>query len=287
MPEATIVNLTTISSSFPLLESPQIHRDNIRSTIEAVLTAQTDLLVVEGEDGLGKTTLLAQFAARHPENAISLFIRATSRWAYDPSILMMDLCNQLNWLLHEKEIDKQASINDGFLRSSFFALRRKAARKNNLYYLVIDGIDEIPTGEPQIVADILDMLPLGIQHFRCLISGNFEQLSAIITPRVRKKGFLLPGFTPDETAHYLRDVVPDPITTHQIHKLCRGIPGHLSSMKRILRGGTRFQQLFPSTREYSLRDLFDLEWGRLDSDKVLQLDVLAFIAFGCQAIVCN
>jgi signal recognition particle GTPase len=47
--------------------------------------------MIEGGEGLGKTTRLAQFAQRHPDHTISVFIKAASRFGYDPATVRYDL----------------------------------------------------------------------------------------------------------------------------------------------------------------------------------------------------
>ncbi len=54
-----------VCQSFPALPKPMIPRDNILDTLERVFQSDIDLLLIGGEEGIGRTTLLAQFAQRH------------------------------------------------------------------------------------------------------------------------------------------------------------------------------------------------------------------------------
>jgi translation initiation factor RLI1 len=95
-----IVDLTKVSIDFPELKEPQILRDPMIDTLEDMLES-LDLVIVEGKEGMGKTTLLAQFAKRHKSCTISIFINSTSRYTYDPANIQFEFCNQINWILYK------------------------------------------------------------------------------------------------------------------------------------------------------------------------------------------
>lgn len=168
MAEATIMDLTVVCQSFPEILEPQIHRDNILDTIDTIFKGDTNLIVIEGVEGIGKTTLLAQFAKRYPDNALSLFIKPTSIWTYDPKILQFDLCDQIQWALRKEKLEEPEDADDAFLRNSLLKLRKRARTNRELFYFVVDGLHDIPEEDKHIRKPILDMLPLGLQGFRLL-----------------------------------------------------------------------------------------------------------------------
>src|SRR5207247_11320760 len=77
-PNTEIMDLTKVASTFPKLASPNIIRENMISTLGEMLRADTEVVIVEGPDGSGRTTLLTQFAQHHSHNAFSLFVRSSS-----------------------------------------------------------------------------------------------------------------------------------------------------------------------------------------------------------------
>ena len=77
MSEVEVMDLTVVCRSFPVSPHPEIHREHFLDTIDKIFEGDTILVVVEGVDGIGKTTLLAQYAKRHPNHALSLFIVAS------------------------------------------------------------------------------------------------------------------------------------------------------------------------------------------------------------------
>ena len=143
MNKPTIINLPVLSASFPILEEPQVPRENLLDTIERIFFANIDLVILEGEDGAGKTNLLAQFATRHPDNTVSIFLASASRWALDPGIVRLDLCNQISWILYKRELRDPLEASDESLRALIFNLQKLAQREGRIIYFTLDGLDQI------------------------------------------------------------------------------------------------------------------------------------------------
>lgn len=122
MTKTDIMDLTTVCQSFPRLLEPQIERDNILEAIEMTFAGEAQVLIFEGPEGIGKTTLLAQFVKKHPKHAISLFIKPSSHWAYDPAIIKRDLCNQIHWILYQEELRPSEIISDDMFHNYISAL---------------------------------------------------------------------------------------------------------------------------------------------------------------------
>jgi hypothetical protein len=259
MIEPEIMDLTLVCQSFPELIDPQISRDNILDNIDAMFRRGSHLVKVKGTEGFGKTTLLAQFCIRHPNHALSFFIKPTSRWAYDPEILRFDLCNQLNWVLYKKQL-KEEKVEDTFLRSHLMKLQRFAKGKQDFYYFVVDGLHDIPEQDVQIC--ILDLIPLGLPGFRFLVSEDPEKELIEIPKDIVIESCPIPAFGFDETLRYMDNLKIDKEALDEIYQTCRGVPGYLASVKRILQSGTDIQELLREMPN-KLPDLFEIEWRRI------------------------
>src|SRR2546425_162076 len=111
-----ILDTTRICSSFPETYGIQIKRENILHSLETTLDSETYILTVEGCEGMGKTTLLAQFAAKNSNNCASVFVKPTSRFTYDPNFLLADICNQIHWILRAEEYPPTLEVDDTLLR---------------------------------------------------------------------------------------------------------------------------------------------------------------------------
>lgn len=278
MSEAKVVDLTVICQSFPETPTPLIDRENFLDTIDALFERGTELIVVEGAEGIGKTTLLAQFATRHANHTFSLFVRPASRWAYDPDILRFDLCNQIQWVLRQQELTLVTDANDAFWKQGLTALQ-KLTRRGQRFYFVVDGLDAIPQHAHHIQDFVLDLLPFGLKGFRFLLSGDYDSLSAHTIMTVRQKPYPLSGFTLGNALEFLRDfgIDADRQALEDLWRVCRGIPGRLVSVRRLLQSGTSVQTLLDAP---DMLDWFQIEWSPVDQcDCSILKHLLAILAF--------
>src|SRR5205809_5361383 len=137
-PNTEIMDLTKVASTFPQLATPSIKRENMISTLVEMLRADTEVVMVEGPDGIGKTTLLAQFVQEHAHNTVSLFVRSSSRWAYDSGMLTRDLCEQIGWVLSKENFRNPTSEPDAaqLYGKRLLDLQSKANYGRETYYFV-------------------------------------------------------------------------------------------------------------------------------------------------------
>lgn len=273
-----VMDLTVICHSFPEIPIPQIDRDNLLNLFIKIFSGDTELLVVEGDEEIGKTILLAQFATKQPLQVFSLFIKSTSRWAYDPESLRFDLCNQIHWLLHGTELDTNEGVDDTFLRRSWSSLRRYAIQRKKTLFFIVDGLDEIPEEESQTRKIILDMLPFGFSAFRFLVSGEPDKILQNVNQKVHHKTHILAGFNLEETIEYLKDLPFEREIIRELYNLCGGNPGYLASMRRILESDFDVHTLLDEMPD-KLPRLFEVEWKRANIDDAKQKQLLAFMAF--------
>jgi len=285
MSKVEIVDLPLICQSFPenaassdgSVSSTIINRSNIIDTIKTIFDGETHLIGVEGSEGIGKTTLLAQFALNNPDNTISLFIKCTSRWGYDPETLKYDLCNQISWALSKKFIEEQNSITDAFLRNILMRLHFFARINNKKYYFVVDGLEEIPDELYSIKEQILDMLPIGFSNFRFLLSGEPNKLLGSRNG-IKTKSFPLTGFTLDETKKFFSDISINAKELEEIYLTCKRIPGNLATVKRILQKEQDINSFLAKMSE-EMPELFEIEWTHVNQKDNLLLNILGILAF--------
>jgi hypothetical protein len=273
-----IVDLTQISANFPRLTQPVVDRQNLVDTITTVFERGVDVLTLEGEDGYGRTTLAAQFAAFHHDSALSVFLTSTSKWGYDPVYFRGDLLTQINWLTGHTPPEEDLDPTDVHLRHAFYALQKRA--KRHPIYFVIDGLNDIPKQEAHQCRLILETLPFGLQGFKFLLSRDLKDPLPLPPEmkRLASKTFLVPTFTLNDTRQYLSDLVADPTSVEELHALCKGIPGHLASVRRLLQTGEDARRLVTTLHE-RLPHVFEVEWESVQSHDALQSHALAVLAF--------
>ncbi|MDR0139571.1 hypothetical protein RFW18_17595 [Metabacillus idriensis] len=278
--DAKIMDLNAACRSFPELSDNDLNRENILDTIDLIFEDETDVILIEGQEGMGKTTVLTQFSSRHSNNAISLFIKPSSRYGYDPQLLKFDLCNQLQWLTKKKEIKSLDDIADeGFLKMQILEAHRMTGRYKETYYFVIDGIDDIPQDSEFVQKLILEMLPFGLKNFKFIFSCNkSERLqNELIKQKLFVKPFPLPGFTRTEMLDFFGTVKISQAHLQEIHKTCKGLPGYLATVKRILDSGISVEALI-NDMPNKLPGLFEYEWKQIDYNNEYLLNILAILA---------
>jgi hypothetical protein len=276
---AEIMDITKIASTFPQLEKPSIRRENIIITLADMLCSDSEVVIVDGPDGMGKTTLLAQFAREYPNNTFSLFVRSCSRYAYDPGMLLSDLCDQIGWVLKKEGYRTEQDADPAqLLNARLYDLQRQANHERSTYYFIVDGLEEIPEEDSHERDMILNLLPFGIPRFRFILSGTLECLKHRSQKIHGIIPFRLVGFTFEETREFFNGLLEDRSALETIHKICKTIPGNLASVQRLLKAGTSIEQLLDELREHPPA-WFELEWRVVKSDDHLLRQVLAILAF--------
>ena len=281
MSDVEIVDLTTICLNFPETPKPEILREHLLQTIDTIFEDDTYTVIVEGEEGIGKTTFLAQYAKRHPDNAFSLFIRPTNRLAYDPDYLRRELAEQLHWAIHDEPLKKDEVINESFLKTQIPLLQRHAQRTKQKYYFVVDGLDDIPNEDAPIREAVLRdiLLSIGFPQFRFLLSGNCKQISSEIHYSINCKPFSVPYFSLSETKKYLSDLQLNEQVCKDIHRMCgNGVPGKLASVRRQQYSGIDIQNIIEADPD-DLPDFIGMEWLKANIETDEQKKLFALIAY--------
>lgn len=261
MSDTEVLDLTSICRCFPESPCPEVHREHLLDTIDKIFE-DSHVVVVEGEEGIGRTTLLAQFAKRYPETAISLFMRPTSRLAYAQEYLRQILCEQIHWI-NKGEIIDCFSSDEAFLRTELSLLQRLSQKRRTNYYFIIDGLNDIPNEDSRLQDAILkDMLPLGLKGFRFLLSGDLTQISKSLHRSLQSKSFPLPKFSLDDTEKYLRDLNLSRQSSEEVYRMCHKVPGNLASVRRMLLSGYTLQSILDEDPE-RLPDFLAIEWRKM------------------------
>lgn len=275
-----MMDVSAVCRSFPQLLTPRVERKNVLETIEDIFKSGAQLVAMEGEEGIGKTTLLAEFALRHNMHTIALFVRPTSRLAYDPWYLQFDLSNQLEWLVHGKELEPEDEIDEAKRRIQITHLQGRARRDSQPFYVIVDGLDEVPESEGDLRKVILDLLPLGIPGYRFLVAGLMDKLPQVVQRTMTCRSYRVTRFSLDETVKYF-EAAGIGVTKEQaeeIRHICQGLPGRLASVMRTLANGINIQVLLDEVPT-EITQLLEFEWQAAMRNSSELLDgILAVLA---------
>jgi hypothetical protein len=177
MATAVPASLPTVCAGFPPTPEPLISRPHFISLIKSMLDGPTDLVVIDGAEGFGKTTLAAQFALDQPDRTFSLFVSDVSSLSRSAEYLLMVLCDQLHWFFHGVRMPDGVNP-ETFIGTARLQLAKRAGRDGKPFYFVIDGLLEASDIDPALVSLVLtDYLPLGIAGlFKFVVTGDPNRL---------------------------------------------------------------------------------------------------------------
>ena len=167
-----IVDLTSISANFPPTPNPEVIRDNVVNTLRMLLQNSVYAVSIEGAEGIGKTSILSQFARRLPANTVTIFLSAANRLSYDIDLLRVDLMAQVFWASTGGIFDR-SHFDPALLKSCYQRLQHKSRQIREPFYFVIDGLADLEPAEcDSLKQQLADILPIGIPQFRFLFSGD-------------------------------------------------------------------------------------------------------------------
>ncbi|HUL10697.1 MAG TPA: ATP-binding protein, partial [Methylococcaceae bacterium] len=273
MASSTTVFVTDVSLSFPILPSPCIDREHNLKTIDHMFHSGGRIVVVTGQADIGKTTLLAQFAASKGNAAISFFIRPISDLGYDPVQFQYDLCNQLTFILDGVRLNETVVPTQADARELIHRFVRQARQTKKTLYFIVDGLADVPTVHADVTQWILEVLPLEMESFRILLSGDVDRLPERIRSADCLKTFVLGGFSHDEQRRALEGCGLTDSDVGRLSKFCNGSPGVTQSVRRLLLQGQKTDDILDLATDEAI-DLFRLEWNKVQQDDKDQLLVL-------------
>jgi hypothetical protein len=271
---ASVAYNWNFARDFPELGSDQVLRPHFLETIVDILSS-TSIVFLEGEEGDGATTTLAQFCVKYPDQTFSLFIKPVSRFSYNCDYLRLALAEQFHWYVTGAVYEKE-SISEAEYTNLIYKVRKK--KKNLTLYVVVDGIHQIPSDDFRRVEEIFrDVLPIGVDNFRFVVVGqqeNFKKLDL----KVACKPYQQLKFRPEDTEYYFSDGQLTKENIVEIHKICKAIPGRIASVKRLLNTGISLDEVLQSEPSKYL-EFIKLEFNSIDKLSEAESLAVAIIAF--------
>jgi hypothetical protein len=236
-----------------------------------------EVIVLEGEEGSGKSVLAAQFATKHSAHTFSFFTSGISSFARSLEYSLSVIADQLYYFFNGVSMPDSVDIPE-VIRTLRLKLQRRANLTQTRFYFVIDGLLEVPDLDTYVLHELLtNYLPVGIPNFRFLLTGPCERLPVALLHRGIHKPWSSPGFGPEDVRALLPEFQLSDRTLYDLVATFGGSPGKIASVRRILCSGVPVETLeadLPST----LSDLFKMEWHAVDRTDVPTVDVLSLVA---------
>lgn len=282
--EGEIVNMYYYSCTRPKRIDNEIIRKAILELCEKRLKVD-NVLCLTGEEGIGLTTILSQFARRHATHCVSYFCNELEAMRWNPEVMEQEIVRQLYWYIQGKSENFNIATVDGVTIQSIYTkvLLEQKRRKQPLFF-VFDGFDSVPSEKFETIKRIFDSLPWAEGRF--IFTGNQEKLEKLFpqTSKLRMSNYEVIRFVDAEIKDYFFNA-DSSISGEQLETLCnitRGIPSRMETvLRKYVQTGT-LQQLIDSdiTGE---SDLFDDDFHKIfhgcDDDVKYFFALLAYTDF--------
>ncbi len=276
-----IITLPIISCC-PDIPSDFVKRDAFLNQIEIML-GKYDVIFVEGEEGVGKTTILLDFVYQKFSNTVSHFVNRNHKYSYSSASLTDNLYNQIYFFCNGEEYNDDIIPDLTSLNAIQGNLLRKIKKlkyeKGEYLYFVFGDLENIEEFEIELLCPIFEALPWGKAKF--LFTGAQKHYLSILNKKeLRKNNITIPNFGFIETKKYLEDICKNEEQIREIHRISdRGNPGILKEIKLLcdeLGGVNNFLDKNDLTAKEDFCKKF---WGKVDESNDLQIDILSVIAF--------
>ncbi|NYH46583.1 hypothetical protein [Xanthomonas arboricola] len=275
MTEKNLISLEPLFGKVPQLPADFIERSHYLDSLKELSKSEDVVVLVDGEQGAGCTTLLSHFCRSNPRSTLSLFIRPTTKLSYSVDYLRQLLGEQL-WEFVTGQPSPSELIDEGQFRRLILSARKRI--KKNKLFIIVDGLHQIPQEDHRQIDSIInELLPIDVDQFAIIISGP-EDLYRRKINSIRPKVFALPKFSDYEVDQYLEALMLSREDSENIKKLCRGVPGNLAAVKRLLSSGHALNSILEADVEKHL-DFLKLEFSSLKclgQQAKLALAILAF-----------
>ncbi|MEI3337933.1 MAG: ATP-binding protein [Clostridium sp.] len=249
-----------------------ILRDNYIYKMKQNLDENCEVILLKGVFGIGKTTLMKQFMEQNKEQSIGLFFKNNFN-INDFDIIEFDLANQINIIIHSKELEDN-EFNDKILRDNRRTLINFSRRKNNRYYFLIDGLEEIEDNR-EIIERLKEILPLRYINMRFIISSdiNIEETFK----EYKCSQIELPGFNYLETREYLSNIEIEDKNIKKLQEDFGGNPRKLQKIKNMIEKGIKIEEIL-SLKMKEWEEFYEVEWKDIKFDNEAEKKIIYLLA---------
>ena len=236
-----LVDMTYFSGTFPEKVEHELWRDIHLSLCEEKLKDNT-VVCLTGEEGVGMTTFLSQFARKHSGNCVSYFYNGFDRLQLDSEVMEGDITEQLYWFANKCNCPSEVKhVNDVYTK----VLRQLKQSNDGIMYFIFDGFDDIPTEHKENICKLVEKLQWEKAHF--LLSGKKEQIKGLFRQSKKRSISEVPllRFSEADTNEYFSRVNPDLSKEHlyELYKISRGNASRMNDLRVKFLCNDRLEEL--------------------------------------------
>lgn len=257
----------------PEIPDNEILRDGLVDTIKLNLEKKTRIIVVQGDQEIGKTVLANQLLNQNPENSISIFIPESFNTSFIEENVLKDLYVQANVLLGKLNPEKDYSEEN--LNSAFQSLQYQLKKTKEKTTFILDGFDTLLSNGEYILDKIFSFLPFGAEYINYIITTKTQNIANFIKSKSIK--FIeIPLLSNDEASRLLG------VGSKEDHKklfdLFQKNPGTYTNLRRLIKSGTSIDEIVQNHSQKA-SGLFEAEWEKSPFDSEPENGILAFVTF--------
>lgn len=250
--DAQLTDMTSFSNTFPEQVEDELWREIHLSLCEEKLRDNI-VVCLTGEEGVGTTTFLSQFARQHRDNCVSYFYNGFDLIQLDSEVMERDITEQLYWFAAKCTCPTEVKhITDVYSK----VLKQLKKTKDGVMYFVFDGFSNIPKEHQENICKLIENLQWEKAHF--LLSGKKDQIEDLFkkTRRWSITEVNLLRFSEPDTRDYFSRSNPN-LNKEQ-----------LNALYKISRGNAR--RMNDLRTKYLLKDRIDeLMMADIDADSDL------------------
>ena len=172
--DGQLTDMTSFSSTLPEKVEHELVRDVFLSLCEDKFKDH-NVVCLTGEEGVGTTTFLSQFARQHHNNCVSYFFNGFDRIQLDSEVMERDITEQLYWFAANCSCPSEVKhITDVYSK----VLKQLKKTKDGVMYFVFDGFSKIPSELQENICKLIEILQW--EKARFLVSGKKGHIEGLL-----------------------------------------------------------------------------------------------------------
>lgn len=268
----------SFSLNFPDELPNEIFRESVIATISRQFDSGKQFICIECEEGMGKTTVLKQFAERYQQSAFASFINPIRGVILPQDFVLHDLHEQLDLYGNAGVQQHSTNIDVEKYSNTLFLAKRQQKKKRDILYFIVDGLEYVH--DDASLEKIIKLLPIGDQGVKVLVSGNAARIEKLIAGRAAIQQLTLFSFTIDESAKVFDE--SQKYSKEDLRLVWQaaneGQPGKLRDLFRLVAEQKRSVSDFLSDLE-QMSVIYEVDWKRLNEiDDDMLNRIVAFTA---------
>lgn len=247
----------------------ELSKDGVVSTIEQKIINNAKYTFLVGEQGSGKTRILAQFLDKNREKCVGVFIERDS----DPlaNEIAFDLYVQFKSFMNDTPNSDE--FIDTMLQNTTRTFQYKLSPLNKLY-IILDGLTE----QNKDLERIIDLLPRSSPYVHFIISCETKA-------EIRQKWKVVEGkyetvSVPLLSVDEAKIILPNKYAK-DAERLCQDFhrtPATITQIKRLILSGMSVDEILDGKKDGS-KSLYEIEIKRNEREIKKSSEVVAILAF--------